>query len=42
MSSDEADEIMAQFERWDDKRARHNFISKMERKLSRKERYERT
>ena len=38
MSNDEADKMMDEFERWDVKNARHNFIAKMERKLHSKER----
>lgn len=41
MSSEEADQLTEQFERWDAKHAKHNFIAKMERKLNRKERYAR-
>jgi hypothetical protein len=33
----EADDLMDQFERWDDKTRRKNWISKMERKLNAKE-----
>jgi len=38
MSSEEAEALMEEFERWDAKQAKHDFISRMERKLSRKER----
>lgn len=41
MSSEEIDAIMNDFEKWDAKHARHNFISRMERKLHRKERFSR-
>jgi len=41
MSSEEADELMEEFEKWDAKHAKHDFISRMERKLNRKERYSR-
>jgi hypothetical protein len=37
MSSEEAEEIMNNFERWDSKNAKHNFIARMEHKLHRKE-----
>lgn len=37
MSNDEAYRIEDDFERWDDKKARHNFLAKMERKLHNKE-----
>jgi hypothetical protein len=42
MSSDEADALMEEFEKWDAKHAKHDFISRMERKLNRKERTDRT
>ncbi|HTB48571.1 MAG TPA: hypothetical protein VK712_00640 [Verrucomicrobiae bacterium] len=38
MSSEEADNLMSTYEKWDAKRAKHEFIHRMERKLSRKER----
>ena len=38
MSSDEIDDLMNTFDKWDAKRARHDFIQRMERKLHRKER----
>jgi hypothetical protein len=38
MSNDEADELMEQFEKWDDKIRKRDFISRMEHKLYRKER----
>lgn len=41
MSLDEADDFMQNFERWDAKHARHDFLSRMERKLHRKERLRR-
>lgn len=37
MSNEEADKMMEDFERWDSKNARHNFLAKMERKLHHKE-----
>ena len=37
MSNEDADKMMEEFEHWDSKNARHNFIAKMERKLHRKE-----
>lgn len=37
MSSDEAEKMMENFEKWDSKHAKQNFISKMERKIHRKE-----
>lgn len=39
MSSEEADELMENFDKWDTKHAKHDFIHRMERKLNRKERY---
>jgi len=39
MSSDEAEALMEQFEKWDAKHAKQDFIHRMERKLNRKERY---
>lgn len=39
MSYDEADELMHDFDKWDAKHARQEFISRMERKLHRKERF---
>lgn len=38
MSNEEAEALMDQLEKWDAKHAKHNFIHRMERKLSRKER----
>jgi len=37
MSNEDAEELMNQFEKWDAKHAKHNFITRMERKLFRKE-----
>lgn len=42
MSNEEAEALMNEFERWDAKQAKHNFISRMERKLYRKERASRS
>jgi hypothetical protein len=36
MSNEEADALMEQFEKSDAKHAKHDFISRMERKLGRK------
>lgn len=41
MSNEEAEKLMETFEKWDNKRAKHDFISRMERKLNRKERFHR-
>ncbi|MDL2363651.1 MAG: hypothetical protein QFB86_04695 [Patescibacteria group bacterium] len=38
MSYDEAEQLMDTIEKWDTKHAKHEFLSRMERKLSRKER----
>ena len=38
MSNEEADRLMETFEKWDMKHAKSDFINKMERKLTRKER----
>lgn len=38
MSNEEAEALMDEFEKWDVKHARHDFIRRMERKLTRKER----
>lgn len=38
MTIDEADALMEEFEKWDAKHAKHDFIHRMERKLGRKER----
>jgi len=42
MSNEEADALMNEFERWDARQAKHDFIARMERKLYRKERLGRT
>lgn len=42
MSSEEAEALMENFDKWDAKQAKHDFIHRMERKLNRKERYNRT
>lgn len=39
MSNEEAENLMDEFEKWDSKSAKHDFLSRMERKLSRKERF---
>lgn len=38
MSNEEIEAMMESFEKWDAKRAKHDFIERMERKLHRKER----
>ncbi len=38
MSNDDAEALMNEFEKWDAKQAKHEFITRMERKLYRKER----
>jgi len=38
MSSEEAENLMENFEKWDAKHAKQGFLHRMERKLSRKER----
>jgi hypothetical protein len=38
MSNEEAESMMARYDKWDTKSAKHDFISRMERKLHRKER----
>lgn len=38
MSNEEIDAIMENFEKWDAKHARQDFLHRMERKLNRKER----
>lgn len=38
MSNEEAEHLMDSFEKWDTKNAKHDFLSRMERKLNRKER----
>ncbi|HVX57963.1 MAG TPA: hypothetical protein VHA37_09655 [Candidatus Saccharimonadales bacterium] len=37
MSSEEAEALMENLEKWDAKHAKHDFIHRMERKLHRKE-----
>jgi hypothetical protein len=37
MSSEEAEKLMETFDKWDTKHAKQHFISKMERKMHRKE-----
>ena len=37
MSNEEVDELMNQFEKWDTKHAKQDFIHRMEKKLNRKE-----
>jgi hypothetical protein len=37
MSSDEAEALMEEFEKWDSKSAKRKFISRMEHKLHHKE-----
>ncbi len=37
MSESEAELITKQFEKWDQRRAKHDFIERMERKMFRKE-----
>jgi hypothetical protein len=41
MSNEEAEALMENFEKWDAKHAKQDFIHRMERKLGRKERYDR-
>jgi hypothetical protein len=38
MSSEEAEALMDEFVKWDSRQAKHDFIARMEHKLSRKER----
>ncbi len=38
MSNDEIEALMDNFDKWDAKHAKHDFIQRMERKLHRKER----
>lgn len=38
MSYDEAEKLMDEIERWEDRKQRRNFINRMEHKLYRKER----
>lgn len=42
MSENEAELITKQFEKWDQKQARHDFIERMERKMFRKDRLSRS
>lgn len=42
MSSDEIEKMMESFEKWDAKHARQDFLHRMERKMHRKEKFERT
>jgi len=42
MSNEEAEAMMENYEKWDAKHAKHNFINRMERKLHRKERLNKT
>ena len=42
MSNDDAEALMNEFEKWDAKQAKHDFITRMERKLYRKEHYGRS
>ena len=39
MSNEEAEAIESQYAHWDAKHAKHDFIRKMERKMTRKERF---
>lgn len=39
MSNDEAEALMDDFEKWDAKHAKQDFIHRMERKLNRKENF---
>jgi hypothetical protein len=41
MSNEEADALMENFDKWDAKHAKQDFLHRMERKLSRKERVQR-
>jgi hypothetical protein len=41
MSNEEVEELMDSFDKWDMKHAKQDFIHRMERKLSRKERSQR-
>jgi hypothetical protein len=38
MSDEEAEALIERIEKWDAKHAKHDFIRKMERKMTRKER----
>lgn len=39
MSGEEAEQLMENFEKWDNQSRKRDFIARMERKLNRKERY---
>lgn len=41
MTHEEAEEFMHSFDKWDTKHAKQDFLSRMERKLHRKERFRR-
>lgn len=41
MTIEEADELMENFQKWDNKHAKQEFLHRMERKLGRKHRYQR-
>jgi hypothetical protein len=41
MSIDEAEAIENSYDKWDSKHARKDFLNRMERKLNRKERFDR-
>ena len=41
MSNEEVDALMENFDKWDVKHAKQDFLHRMERKLSRKERVQR-
>jgi hypothetical protein len=41
MSNEEVDALMENFDKWDAKHAKQDFLHRMERKLSRKERVQR-
>ena len=41
MSNEEAEALMENFDKWDVKHAKQDFLHRMERKLSRKERSQR-
>ncbi len=38
MSESEAEQILTQFEKWDQKQAKHEFIERMERKMFKRDR----
>jgi hypothetical protein len=42
MSSEEADQLMETFEKWDNHTRKRDFIARMERKLHHKERFSRS